>query len=159
MEKRIWKVVFGVFIVLTAGAIFCSAGQRGGGRAGFRGRGDVNRPFEFPQEFIDKILAAIKAKDPAKAKELEALRVKDPAKFREQLISIGQEQFKTIWDEAGGGFRARQRRTRQRRTRRRRTRRARRQRTRPGKVTSKGMKNLSNGSGKISLKMQTASIR
>ncbi len=107
MDKRIWKVVLGVFIVLTATAVVCVAGQRGGGgRSGFGGggRGDVNRPFEIPQEFVDKLMAAIKEKNPDKAKELEALRQSDPAKFREQLMKIGPEEFKTIWDEGGYGY-------------------------------------------------------
>jgi hypothetical protein len=105
MDKRIWKVVFGIFIILTATAVVCIAGQRGGGgRGGFAGRGDPNRQFEIPQEFIDKLMAAIKEKDPAKAKELEILRNSNPAKFREELFKIGPELAKTIWDEGGYGF-------------------------------------------------------
>ena len=83
--------------------MFCWAGQGGGSRGGFGGRGDPNRQYEMPKEFIDYLMGAIKEKDPAKAKELEALRQSDPAKFKEQIMKIGPEQFKTIWDE-GGGF-------------------------------------------------------
>ena len=100
MDKRIWKVVLGIFVFLTMAGIICAAGQRGGGgRGGFGGRGDPNRQFEPPKEFIDWLMAEIKKKDPNKAKELEVIRQKEPTKFIERLKTVATEEFKTIWDE------------------------------------------------------------
>ncbi len=50
--------------------------------------------FEMPKEFIDRVMAGIKDRDPNKAKELEALRDKDPAKFREELGAMMRERMR-----------------------------------------------------------------
>ena len=110
MKKINWIPVIGTLVLIAGLVSYCPAAEKvapplstssgqAGAKANVQVKPDSNRPFELREEFINRILADIKEKDPNKAKELEALRDKDPAKFRDQMRGIMRERFEAMSGE------------------------------------------------------------